>query len=110
METVCSHCGGSGFEPDNRAIGQLMRDRRQQRKLGLREMAGLLELSPSYLSDLETGRRNWGHQNLARYEAIFEKVDKTLGFLEEFLPARPGAGPSPQSPSVTAESEGPVPE
>ena len=74
-----------------------MRDRRQQRKLGLREMAGLLSLSPSYLSDLESGRRNWGHQNVTRYEAIFSRDL-----------ARPRTGPSPQSHSVIAESEGPV--
>ena len=65
---VCIRCSGTGLEPDDRAIGRRMRERRLAKGLSLRAMATLLELSSSYISDLETGRRQWGKRNVDRYE------------------------------------------
>ena len=38
-------------------IGQLIKKRREGRNLGLREMARLLKISPSYVVDIEKGKR-----------------------------------------------------
>lgn len=70
-QRICEHCNGTGFEPDDRAIGQLMRERRMQRGITLTEMATRLQLTKSYLSDLEVGRRHWTRTNLERYEDVF---------------------------------------
>ena len=39
--------------------GALVRERRLETGISLRAFAKQLEISPSYLSDLERGRRNW---------------------------------------------------
>ena len=44
---------------DHQAAGALVRQQRIARGISLRAFARVLEISPSYLSDLERGRRNW---------------------------------------------------
>lgn len=68
--TVCSHCGGTGQEPDDKAIGEEVRRTRLKTGMSLREMAGRLEITPSYLCDLELGRRRWNVEKRQRVEAI----------------------------------------
>jgi hypothetical protein len=44
---------------DHQAAGAAVRQRRIARGISLRSFARVMEISPSYLSDLERGRRNW---------------------------------------------------
>lgn len=55
----CTRCRGSGKEPDWRALGQSVRKSREAKGLGLREVARAVQVSASFLSDLELGRRSW---------------------------------------------------
>lgn len=55
----CSHCLGTGQEPDQAAIGADLRARRIAAGISLRTMAAKLLITPPYLSDLELGRRRW---------------------------------------------------
>jgi len=55
----CIRCGGSGKEPDHKALGQAMRAKREASGLTLRSLAKRLSFSAAYISDLELGRRNW---------------------------------------------------
>lgn len=43
---------------NNNKFGEFIAERRKNEKISLRTMAELLELSPSYWSDIEKGRRN----------------------------------------------------
>jgi transcriptional regulator with XRE-family HTH domain len=43
--------------PDTRTFGDWIREARVARDLSLRELARLLKIAPSYLSDIENGRR-----------------------------------------------------
>ena len=42
---------------DDRSLGERVRDARLDKKLGVREFARQLEITPSYLSDIEADRR-----------------------------------------------------
>jgi transcriptional regulator with XRE-family HTH domain len=42
---------------DNRTLGEVIRDARTKAKLGLRELARKLSITPSYQSDIEYDRR-----------------------------------------------------
>lgn len=53
----CKHCSGSGL--DNALCGAEVRRWREGAELSLRQLAKRLRFTPSYLSDLEHGRRNW---------------------------------------------------
>ena len=44
---------------DHQAAGAAVRQQRIARGISLRAFARVMEISPSYLSDLERGRRNW---------------------------------------------------
>lgn len=60
MKTIpCKHCNGTGKVPDQRALGEEMRKRRESLGYSLREAAFRMSISAPYLSDLELGRRNW---------------------------------------------------
>jgi len=55
----CTRCRGTGKEPDWRALGQAVRVKREAKGFGLREVARAVQVSASFLSDLELGRRSW---------------------------------------------------
>ena len=42
---------------DNRSLGDVVRDRRVERDLSLRDLAKIIGKAPSYLSDIENDRR-----------------------------------------------------
>ena len=42
----------------NNKFGIYITEKRMEKEIGLREMAELLDISPSYFSDIEKGRRN----------------------------------------------------
>ena len=69
---TCSRCAGTGLEPDDRAIGRRMREMRLAKGLSLKDAAARMGISPSYLSDLEQGRRRWGTRNVQRYESVLQ--------------------------------------
>jgi len=56
---LCPRCHGTGYEPDWRGIGTCVRHARLSAGLHLRELAHRCRISPSFLSDLELGRRSW---------------------------------------------------
>jgi len=66
MSEPCQRCGGTGKEPDHRAIGQRMRTLRERAGMTLRRVAGAMEITPSYLCDLELGRRQWRKELIDR--------------------------------------------
>jgi transcriptional regulator with XRE-family HTH domain len=59
---------------DNRTIGEVIHDRRATLKLSLRDLTKQLEITPSYLSDIENNRRVPSEQVLAKL-ADFLKLD-----------------------------------
>ncbi len=69
MKTLpCRHCNGTGKEPDQRALGMAMRQKRITAKKSLRAIAVAMDCSAPYLSDLELGRRTWNAGLLADFE------------------------------------------
>lgn len=70
---VCRHCEGSGRSSyvDHRQVGLWMQGCRRRALLSLREVAGRLGCSASYLSDLEHGRRNWNEE---RFNKVLEAM------------------------------------
>jgi len=56
---------------DNVRTGQQVRELREQKGLTLRAVAIKAEMSPTYLSDLELGRRKWS-------PALLEKIGAAL--------------------------------
>jgi predicted transcriptional regulator len=55
----CPKCEGTGYVLDFRQIGADMRRARIRAGLSLRSVAARLHVTPSYLSDLELGRRHY---------------------------------------------------
>ena len=62
---TCPNCGGSGRVVD----GAASRRHRLQRGLLQKDVAAAMSISPTYLHDLEGGRRQWNHDLLARWTA-----------------------------------------
>lgn len=71
MET-CPRCGGSGSIRDDREIGAEMRRLRKAVGFTLLEWAAEVHFSPSYISDLENGRRQWNAGLMAKYAVLRE--------------------------------------
>jgi transcriptional regulator with XRE-family HTH domain len=46
------------IELDKLVFGKFLRNKRESKKLGMREMSRAINISPSYLSDIEHGRTN----------------------------------------------------
>lgn len=72
IQKRCAHCGGHRPEPAN---GELRRIR-EAAHFSLRWMALYLDISPSYLSDIETGRRRAPEYVVRAYSAraLEEKI------------------------------------
>jgi transcriptional regulator with XRE-family HTH domain len=62
------------MQNDNRTIGEVIHDRRATLKLSLRDLTKQLEITPSYLSDIENNRRVPSEQVLAKL-ADFLQLD-----------------------------------
>lgn len=63
----CPKCGGSGQVDDPRQTGADARRRRLAVGLSLRGVAQTMGFSPSYLSDLELGKRAWNAYLTSQY-------------------------------------------
>ena len=72
----CPHCHGTGLRLDPIETGRRMRELRKSRNIRMAGIARVLGYSPSYLSDVERGRRPW-----------------TLGLVEKYEWAMDEAGP-----------------
>lgn len=66
----CSHCDGTGRVFNDALIGQHMRHRRQTAGVSVRQAARRLNFTPSYLCDLESGRRRWSQRLVDAYLAV----------------------------------------
>lgn len=70
MMPTCPCCGGLGSIRDDRDIGAELRALCLSIGITLREWAKTLKLSPSYISDLELGRRRWNAQLVHKYAIL----------------------------------------
>lgn len=62
--TKCIRCGGTGEEPKIEEIAKEMRGKRIALGWTLKRMALELFVSPSFLSDMEHGKRNWSQERI----------------------------------------------
>ena len=69
----CRRCKGTGREPNQAETGLWFRAHREQQGISLRVMAGRLGISPSFLSNLEQGRRVWTDRVRSAYRAALVK-------------------------------------
>ncbi|WP_050607318.1 helix-turn-helix domain-containing protein [Clostridium niameyense] len=60
-------------------FGEFVSERRKEKKISLRKMAELLDLSPAYWSDIEKGRRNPPNINK------LQEISKLLGLSHDEL-------------------------
>lgn len=65
---TCPRCAGTGEVPNDRAMGAAMRTKRERARVGLREMARRVRLSPSYLCHLEHGENRWSPEMIELYK------------------------------------------
>lgn len=72
----CDKCNGTGQLRDPREFGAEMRLKRKRARLSLTEMAEALDYWPSYISDLELGRRNWTFQLSSDYLKVLIRKGK----------------------------------
>ena len=54
--------------------GSEARLQREKRQLSLRKVATKMNISPSYLCDLELGRRKWNMKKIRLFEASVESL------------------------------------
>src|SRR6266704_2708106 len=57
MESLVRLSANMANLPPNSSLGEVIRDARVGRGKGLRELAARIDITPSYLSDIENGRR-----------------------------------------------------
>jgi len=69
----CKRCGGTGREPDHRAIGNELRKIRQAAGVSATRIAERMKITKAYLSDLELGRRQWRADLVQKYQGALEK-------------------------------------
>lgn len=86
---TCRRCGGSGAEPNWRALGAEIRRRREEMGLTLRELARRAGCSPAYLHDLEHGRRGGGLRGRAT-RAVLRIVGLEAEIAQRLARGEPG--------------------
>ncbi|NEZ47289.1 helix-turn-helix transcriptional regulator [Clostridium niameyense] len=64
-------------------FGEFVSERRKEKKISLRKMAELLDLSPAYWSDIEKGRRN--PPNINKLQEIANILDLSHDELDEMI-------------------------
>ena len=63
---TCPRCGGRGTVPDE-TVGPSLKAFREKSGVALLKLSKELELSRTFLSDLEAGRRNWSPLLIEKY-------------------------------------------
>ena len=64
---LCSRCNGTGEEPNWKEFGVSMKAQRKQAKVHAYRVADRMGISPTYISDLENGKRAWGAELTRKY-------------------------------------------
>ena len=81
------------------ALGRTLRELRSSRGLTLRDVAGLLAVSPATLSAIENGKTGISSERIARLaEALDVPVQRVFATPDDISPDAPQR-PRPQSPS-----------
>lgn len=70
MKKKCHCCNGTGEEIDVHVFAASMREKRMKTRLSLKDVAGLMEISPAYLCDLELGNRHWSPFLIERFNKV----------------------------------------
>jgi predicted transcriptional regulator len=65
VKRACSNCQGTGKV--DCILGSKMRELRERAGISVRAMAGRIEISAMYLSDLELGRRQFSEKLAERF-------------------------------------------
>lgn len=65
---ICERCAGTGFEPDDKIIGDSFKRQRLDKEISLRDMAARIKLSHGFLCQLEQGARRWTPEVIRRYQ------------------------------------------
>jgi predicted transcriptional regulator len=73
---TCQHCAGSGVEPNDSTTGRQLKASRQAAGVSQREAAERMGITPTYLCDLELGRRHWSH-------SLIESFNKAVNHLRK---------------------------
>lgn len=69
----CATCNGSGSVPDD-STGALLRKDREKAGITASAVANHMDISDSFLYDLEKDRRTWTAELVARYQAAMEEL------------------------------------
>lgn len=70
----CDRCDGTGRVPDPVAIGDHLRKKRENAGVSLRTIAKQMNISATYLSDMERGNRLWSVVKVEQYLEILRGV------------------------------------
>jgi hypothetical protein len=71
---VCPHCQGTGRRPEPHGLGLFLRSCRRVEQIGVRELASKLSISPTYVCDVEAGRRRPSSELLKRYLEALQRA------------------------------------
>lgn len=69
----CSNCQGTGLLPAD-DVGPILRAEREKACLLQRDVADHMNISPTYIYDLETGRRPWTNELVAGYRTALVEL------------------------------------
>ena len=103
------HAGGAGAPDSGTSVGARLRERRGELGLSLRELARRLEVSPSLVSQIETGKTQ---PSLRKLYAIVSELGVSLDEvfapsgedLDGHVPGRAGRGRTAPAPGAVATS------
>lgn len=70
----CHCCFGTGRECDMKHFGKLMRQHRVLAGISLRKMAAAVGITPSFLSNLENGKRRWTLSVINKIESVLNET------------------------------------
>lgn len=70
---TCGNCGGSGSVPDDN-VGAGLREEREKAGVTMKDMAEALNISASYLTDLERDNRRWTNELMESYQVKLEAL------------------------------------
>jgi len=70
---TCGACNGTGTLPSDDA-GPLLKAEREKAGVQAKDIAEALNVSPSYLHDLERGNRRWTNELVESYMKALEKL------------------------------------